>query len=73
MTTTRTPSRRPSTTDLLFVLGLALLGLAALILMTGELLDRIDLTHDRLDQIEQQITDQHHDTLVELEQIGAGR
>lgn len=51
-------TRRPTTTDLLFLLGLTLLGLAALILMTGELLDRIDLTHDRLDQIQQRI-DQH--------------
>ena len=68
-----TTTRHTSTTTLLFLAAITLLALAALILMTGELLDRGQSTNDRLDQIEQQITDQHHDTLVELEQIEAGR
>lgn len=66
MTTTRL-------TTLVFLAAVNLIALAALILMTGELLDRGQSTNDHLDQIQQQITDQHHDTLVKLEQIGAGR
>lgn len=68
-----TTTRLTSTATLLFLAAVNLLALAALILMTGELLDRGQSTNDHLDQIQQQITDQHHDTLVELEKIGAGR
>lgn len=65
--------RRPSISDLVFLAVVNLVALMALILLTGHVLDRVNLTHDRLDQIQQHVTDQHHDVLVELERIGAGR